>query len=62
MILLQSLGNAGKQRSLDHIKSYLGSDVDVSVWRRVAVHSLRHFTCDEVSHNLPFALNELQNS
>ena len=49
MILLQSLGNAGKQRSLNHIKSYLEPEVDVSVWRRVAVHSLRHFSCYEVS-------------
>ena len=52
MVLLQSLGNAGKQRSLDHIKSYLEPDVDVSVWRRVAVHSLRHFSCYEVSFTL----------
>ena len=48
MILLQSLGNAGKQRSIQHIKSYMEPNVGVSAWRRAAIHSLRHFKCNEV--------------
>ena len=49
-ILLLSLGNAGKQRSLNHIKSYLVPNKGTSVWRRAAANSLRHFNCNEVKH------------
>ena len=49
MVLLQSLGNAAKKRSLEHIKSYLEPNQGHTVWRRAAAHSLRHFQCDEVS-------------
>ena len=52
MVLLQSLGNAGKKRSLGHIKSYMEPNAGSSVWRRAAAHSLRHFDCDEVSLKL----------
>ncbi|XP_053407458.1 uncharacterized protein LOC123547213 isoform X2 [Mercenaria mercenaria] len=52
MVLIQSLGNAGKQRSLKHIKSYMEPNVGVTAWRRAAIHSLRHFSCNESAHAL----------
>ncbi|KAH3708804.1 hypothetical protein DPMN_068263 [Dreissena polymorpha] len=41
----RSLGNAGKQRSLRHIMSYMAPNVGVTAWRRVAINGLRHFSC-----------------
>ncbi|XP_052259562.1 uncharacterized protein LOC127863913 [Dreissena polymorpha] len=46
MVLLQSLGNAGKQRSLRHILSYMKPNVGVTAWRRAAINGLRHFSCN----------------
>ncbi|KAH3690172.1 hypothetical protein DPMN_191891 [Dreissena polymorpha] len=48
MVLLQSLGNAGKQRSLRHILSYMKPNVGVTAWRRAAINGLRHFSCNRV--------------
>ncbi|XP_052224342.1 uncharacterized protein LOC127839993 [Dreissena polymorpha] len=47
MVLLQSLGNAGKQRSLRHIMSYMAPNVGVTAWRRAAINGLRHFSCNK---------------
>ncbi|KAH3823838.1 hypothetical protein DPMN_125661 [Dreissena polymorpha] len=38
MVLLQSLGNAGKQRSLRHILSYMKPNVGVTAWLRKTAH------------------------
>ncbi|XP_045189288.2 uncharacterized protein LOC123546793 [Mercenaria mercenaria] len=46
-VLIQSLGNAGKQRSLRHIMSYMEPNVGVTAWRRAAINSLRHFKCQK---------------
>ncbi|WAR20843.1 hypothetical protein MAR_014817 [Mya arenaria] len=51
-ILIQSLGNAGKTRSLRHIRSYMVPNAGVTAWRRAAIHSLRHFTCNESAEAL----------
>jgi len=52
-VLLQALGNAGKTRSLRHIRSYMEPNMGVTAWRRAAIHSLRHFTCNEVAQKRP---------
>ncbi|WAR20850.1 CRB-like protein [Mya arenaria] len=59
-ILIQSLGNAGKTRSLRHIRSYMEPNGGVTAWRRAAIHSLRHFTCNEepeiISNNYTYPI------
>lgn len=52
LVLIQALGNAGKNRSIKHIKSYMKPNVGVTAWRRAAIHSLRHFSCHESAHAL----------
>ncbi|KAL4222205.1 hypothetical protein ACF0H5_018243 [Mactra antiquata] len=52
MVLIQALGNAGKQRSIRQIRSYMEPNVGVTAWRRAAIHSLRHFSCNESAHAL----------
>lgn len=60
MVLIHSLGNAGKQRSIHHIKSYMQPNMGVTAWRRAAVRSLRHFSCNEVKQITETVLNSLK--
>ncbi|KAK3083736.1 hypothetical protein FSP39_002337 [Pinctada imbricata] len=52
MVLLHAIGNAGMERSRDHILSYMQPNQGVLAWRRAAVHGLRHFSCHESANAL----------
>ncbi|XP_021370398.1 uncharacterized protein LOC110461300 [Mizuhopecten yessoensis] len=52
MTLLHVLGNAGMERSLDHITSFMEPNAGPSEWRRAAVASLKHFTCNKSADSL----------
>ncbi|XP_060074374.1 uncharacterized protein LOC132554093 [Ylistrum balloti] len=52
LVFINSLGNTGMERSLDHILSYLQPNQGASAWRRAAVLSLRHYKCNKSANAL----------
>ncbi|XP_069118473.1 uncharacterized protein [Argopecten irradians] len=52
MTLLHALGNAGMNRSLKHITSFMKPNTGPPEWRRAAVNSLKHFSCNESADSL----------
>ncbi|XP_069118468.1 uncharacterized protein [Argopecten irradians] len=52
MTLLHALGNAGMNRSLKHITSFMKPNTGLPEWRRAAVNSLKHFSCNESADSL----------
>ena len=54
--LIEALGNAAMERSLDHIISYINmtGDYTPTLWRRSGVFSLRFFQHDEVGFVIIF--------
>ncbi|XP_033747032.1 uncharacterized protein LOC117332256 [Pecten maximus] len=52
LVFINSLGNSGMERSLDHILSYLQPNQGTSAWRRAAVLSLRHYRCNKSANAL----------
>ncbi|KAL3857351.1 hypothetical protein ACJMK2_012027 [Sinanodonta woodiana] len=47
VVLLHSLGNAGLQSSISHLKTFAQPNTRQSAWRRAALTSLRHYGCHE---------------
>ncbi|XP_069134862.1 uncharacterized protein [Argopecten irradians] len=52
LVFINSLGNSGMERSLDHILSYLQPNQGTSSWRRAAVLGLRQFKCNKSANAL----------
>ncbi|XP_069134802.1 uncharacterized protein [Argopecten irradians] len=52
LVFINSLGNSGMERSLDHILSYLQPNQGTSAWRRAAVLGLRQFKCNKSANAL----------
>ena len=48
VVLLEVLGNAGLERSLDYMLEHARPDIGMSSWRRAAVHAMRSYQCDQV--------------
>ncbi|KAK3589128.1 hypothetical protein CHS0354_017094 [Potamilus streckersoni] len=47
VVLLHSLGNAGLQSSISHLKTFAEPNTRQSAWRRAALSSLRNYVCHE---------------
>ncbi|XP_033731541.1 uncharacterized protein LOC117321184 [Pecten maximus] len=52
MALLHAIGNAGMNRSVKHITSFMKPNTGPPEWRRAAVSSLKHFTCNKSADSL----------